>query len=107
MIIAERTLNLDYGDRKIGISLSLPELDDGSWFCTYAIQWPDGERSVKVGGVDSMQALVCAMQLLGAEIYASNYHKAGRLSLEGQSGYGIPVPRHFRADLVGDDAKYL
>lgn len=107
MIIAERILKLAPGNQPVKLSLTAPELDNGSWFCTYAIKWPDGERSIKIGGTDSMQALVGALQLLGAEIYASKFHKDGRLSFEGRTGYGIPVPSNFRPDLIGDDAKYL
>ncbi len=107
MIIAERTLDLAPDGQTVKISLTMPEIDDGSWFCTYRIDWPQGTRAVKTGGVDPIQALVCALQLLGAEIYASNFHKEGRLSFEGQPGYGIPVPPNFRKDLVGYDADYI
>lgn len=107
MVIAERVLELKPGIQTVKISVTAPVLDDGSWFCTYQIEWPEGQRAVRIGGADSMQALVCALQLLGAELYASNYHKKGRLSFEGRPGYGIPVPANFRPDLVGDDDKYL
>ena len=107
MIIAERLLELAPDNQAVKISITAPELEDGSWFSTYQIEWQDGTRAVKIGGADSMQALVGALQLLGAEIYASKLHKEGRLSFEGQSGYGIPVPSNFRPDLIGDDAKYL
>lgn len=107
MVIAERILELQPGDTDVGVSVTAPVLDDGSWFCTYQIQWPDGLRAVRIGGADSMQALVAALQLLGAEIYASHFHKEGRLSCDGRPGYGIPVPSNFRPDLVGDDARYL
>ena len=110
MIIAERLLSLKDASslKDIKIALSAPVLDGASWFCSFSIAWPEGERTLRVGGADSMQALVCALQLLGAELYASNYHKAGRLVFNEQVlGYGIPVPPNFRPDLVGDDAKYL
>ena len=107
MVTAERILELKPGSHDVRVSVTAPVLDDGSWFCTYQIQWPDGQRAVRIGGADSMQALVGALQLLGAEIYASQFHKDGRLSFEGRPGYGIPVPSNFRPDLVGDDARFL
>ncbi|MDB5649259.1 MAG: hypothetical protein JWL62_779 [Hyphomicrobiales bacterium] len=110
MIIAERRLSLKdaFSTKDIKITLIAPVLEGASWFCSFSIAWPEGERILKVGGADSMQALVCALQLLGAELYASNYHKDGRLFFEENArGYGIPVPPNFRPDLVGDDAKYL
>ena len=32
-----------------------------------------------VGGVDFAQALVLALQMIGAEIYSSTFHKSGNL----------------------------
>ncbi|MDB5596553.1 MAG: hypothetical protein JWM36_3514 [Hyphomicrobiales bacterium] len=110
MLIAERLLSLKETSsiKGIKVALTAPVLDGASWFCSFSIGWPEGERILKVGGADSMQALVCALQLLGAELYASHYHRDGRLVFDEQApGYGIPVPPNFRPDLVGDDAKYL
>lgn len=55
-----------------------------------------------------MQALICALQIIGAEIYSSNYHKAGQLQWGTPGkGYGFPVVPTCRDLLQGDDAKYL
>lgn len=109
-MIAEKSLLLQSATRKeiVKIAVMAPEENDGSWFCSFEIHWPEGKHELRVGGADSVQALVCALQLLGAEIYASNYHKSGHLtSADGAKGYGIPVPPNFRPDLIGDDAKYI
>ena len=44
-------------------------------------------------GIDSVQAILLALQMIGADIYTSSYHKSGHLMFEeaGQ-GYGFPVP---------------
>lgn len=55
--------------------------------------------------VDSVQALILALEMIGTELHASGYHAAGELSFERPgSGYGFPVPRTIGDELVGDDA---
>ena len=56
-------------------------------------------------GADALQALVIALQMIGAELYASEYHKLGQLFVEGQQGYGFPVAQNIRHLLVGFDAE--
>jgi len=111
MVIATRVLKLRRGSSvaDVPISISEPACEKaGVWGCDYVIGWPEGERSNKIYGVDSMQALVCALQIVGAELYASEHHKSGNLSWdEPDSGYGFPVVPSLRDLLQGDDAKYL
>jgi hypothetical protein len=48
------------------------------------------------------------MLMIGADIYTSNYHKAGLLYWEKQGdGYGFPVVSTLRGVLIGEDAKHL
>ena len=55
-----------------------------------------------------MQALVSAMQMIAAELYASQHHKDGLLFQEEPGdGYGFPPTRNIRDLLVGYDASYL
>jgi hypothetical protein len=111
MVIASRVLTLrdENGDTKIAIRISAPQLEKtGAWGCQYEIDWPDGTHTVTIFGFDSAQALLLAMQTIGAEIYSSNYHKAGKLFLDKPgNGYGFPVVSTLRDLLQGDDAKYL
>jgi hypothetical protein len=73
------------------------------WICRYEIDWPSQKRSHF--GVDSFQALILALQTIGAEIYASVYHKAGSQKwAERYRGYGFPVGGNLRDLLIGDDA---
>ena len=61
-----------------------------------------------VAGMDSIQAIFIAMQMIGSEIYTSSAHESGMLSFYAPGrGYGFPVPVSLRDLLVGDDAKYL
>ena len=67
---------------------------------------PSQKRSHFAGGIDSFQALILALQMIGAEIYASAYHKAGSLKwFERYRGYGFPVGCNLRDLLIGDDRK--
>lgn len=111
MIIAARDLRLRAvsGDVPIPIRIFSPIFEkEGVWFCKYEIAWPDKKSEMSVGGFDSTQALVNALQIIGAEIYSSNYHKSGNLFWEAPNkGYGFPVTSGLRDLLQGDDLKYL
>ena len=55
-----------------------------------------------------MQALILALNMIGSEIYTSDYHKLGNLrSSDPWQGYGFPVPKSLRDLLEGDDATYF
>lgn len=110
MVVASRNLKLHISDKAYDVALRIfaPVSQDGSWMCRYELDWPDGTKAVQAGGIDSMQALVCALQMLGSELYATNYHKMGQLALEGQEGgYGIPIAPPLRDMLVGDDKRFV
>ena len=106
MIMAERRLIIGdlAGDKEVVIRLYQPEAEDGTWNCRYEIDWPSQRRSSRAGGVDSMQALVLALQAIGIEIYTSSYHESGLLKwYEPNQGYGFPVGYNVRDLLIGDD----
>lgn len=55
-----------------------------------------------------MQALVLALQMIGFEVYTSDYHEAGELYFDKLGeGYGLPVMPPYRDLLQGEDAKHL
>jgi hypothetical protein len=111
MIAATRMLRLksEGRDREIPIRIFVPELaDDKTWWCHYEIGWPEGIWKSRAGGVDSAQALFLAMQMIGSDIYTSNYHQSGELFLDRPGeGYGFPVPSSLRGLLMGDDKRYM
>jgi hypothetical protein len=110
MVIARRTLKLWQGQDGVDVLVRVyaPRTDGPNWKCDYEIDWPDGTRKFAASGLDSMQALILALNMIGSEIYASEHHKAGNLSSgESWKGYGFPVPQNLRDLLIGDDAKYL
>lgn len=111
MVIASRTLTLRNGDAEaeIPISIFAPECrNPGAWECRYDIGWPEGPRSYAGWGVDSVQALLITLGMIGAELYSSSYHASGNLFWdEPGNGFGFPVAPTLRDLLQGDDAKYL
>ena len=112
MIIATRLLKLCGTDPDSGIDIPIrifaPAKDDTAWFCRYEIDWPEGTATMKAWGVDSVQALALALQMIGADIYTSSYHKTGKLTFDAPGrGYGFPVPGSLRDMLVGDDKLYF
>jgi hypothetical protein len=106
MVMAQRRLIISdpAGNKEVLIRLYQPEGEDGAWGCRYEIGWPDRNRSSSAWGADSMQALICALQKIGIEIYTSSYHESGSLKWhEPNRGYGFPVGYNVRDLLIGDD----
>ena len=109
-MIAERLLKLNQpsGTFDVPVRIFAPEETKHAWTCGYEILWPDGKRTGAAHGFDSVQAIFAALQMIGAELYTSDHHKAGRLSWgEPGRGYGFPLTQNLRDLLIGDDAKYL
>jgi hypothetical protein len=105
-----RQLRLRTGDtmREVSIRVFWPVEDKKAWDCRWEINWPDRQRANSGRGLDAMQALLHAMQMIGAEIYASEEHRSGRLVWSDDwRGYGFPVSGRIRDLLVGDDATYF
>jgi hypothetical protein len=106
MIVATRVLKLRQpaGDIKIPIQIFAPEQEGTAWLCKFEINWPDETITMAAGGIDAVQALHLALQLIGAQLYASDHHASGKLMwLEPGKGYGFPVTKGIRDLLVGDD----
>lgn len=108
MIIAFRTLTyapLDGGpDIAIPIRMYAPEDFGGAAKCLFEIDWPHGQLKAYGAGMDDFQAIELTMQRIGVEIYNSPYHETGRLWFtQPGRGYGFPVPRTMRDELIGDD----
>lgn len=88
--------------------MSAPEQSDKGWICRFTIEWPEGKAERWGSGSDGVQAIVIALQMIGAEIYASALHKAGQLVwLSPGHGYGFPVTSNIRDLLIGDDAIFF
>ncbi|MBS0536893.1 MAG: hypothetical protein JSR72_22780 [Proteobacteria bacterium] len=111
MRVASRTLKLKSGDAIVDVPVELfvPVREaNGAWKCVYTIGWPDGVSRKSTFGVDSMQALILALQMIGVELHVSEAHDMSALFWDKPgNGYGFPVMPNMRDQLVGDDAKHL
>jgi hypothetical protein len=108
MVIANRTLTLRDGGREIEIPIRIhaPAQDGAGWSCRFEIDWPEGTQAMAAAGLDSIQALQLALEMIGANLYTSSYHRSGALVFDAPGdGYGFPVPASLRDLLVGEDAK--
>lgn len=106
MIIARRILKITLQATEVVVPISLhaPVEGDRCWECSFAIGWPEGERTAIVRGFDGVQALYLAMQRIAIELYGSAHHVAGKLSWdEPGRGYGFPMAKAGYEDLVGED----
>jgi hypothetical protein len=110
MIIAMRLLKLREGGRDIEVPVRFykPKKEDGDWSCRLEIDWPDEQEAMSMHGYDAVQAMVLAFQMVGSRLYASEEHKAGKLYLVVPGrGYGFPVIRSERDQLIGDDKEFF
>src|SRR5215831_16580464 len=99
MVIAARILKLrgTDGDIDIPIRLFAPERQSIDWSCRFEIEWPDEKLTRAATGIDAIQALVLALQMIGAQIYANDHHASGHLIWGAPlQGYGFPVPDSMR-----------
>lgn len=70
----------------------------------YEIEWPASIRRNAALGVDSMQALLLAMQMAGAELYAARPPRIQTLDwLADDGSLGFLLPPSLRGLAQGDD----
>ncbi|EKS35156.1 hypothetical protein HMPREF9696_02428 [Afipia clevelandensis ATCC 49720] len=92
----------------IEVRVFAPVQEDIDWSCTVAIDWPNGTWERKVFGIDAIQSIELALRMIGTELYASDYHKTGRLMwLKPGGGYGFPVPKTIHNMLIGEDRDFF
>ena len=94
--LATRKFTLgEHSTQYIEVFVYLPVEDHGDYRCQYEIR--EQGKPVKKGhalGVDSLQALILALQKLGADVAFSNYAKDQRLYWNDQNAdLGLLLPR--------------
>ena len=95
-IIARRSLLIDNDDAKrLEVNIYAPTEDGPDYRCLYEII--DVGRAARSGyalGVDSLQALLLAIQRAGVDVAVSQYAKEKRLFWNGQNDdLGVPLPK--------------
>ncbi|MFG1224680.1 DUF6968 family protein [Xanthobacter wiegelii] len=109
MMIAERVLMLTQDGTEVAVPVRIfaPVEEKDCWSCRSEIHWPEGGRADTIYGLDAVQALHLTLQAIGSRLYMTDAHKEGRLrSGEPGSGYGFPVLKMMRNELIGDDARF-
>src|SRR5262245_31849766 len=106
MVTMTRTLRIDTEGYQtdVPVKLYLPADLGDHWQCEYEIGWPGNARRGKAFGIDSIQSFLIALQKIGAEIYTSEAHRAGKLMWQQRGdGYGFPLPVGIRDLCEGND----
>lgn len=71
-VILTHRLYLEIGDadRAIDIVVRKPEPEPSgkAWTCRYEVDWPEGSKARDAYGLEALQALVLALEMIGAEI---------------------------------------
>ncbi len=88
-VIARRSFRIDGHDAEC--RFFRPTEDGGSYFCRYEIDWPEGTKSKRAGGVDEVQALLLGMMVAHTDLLAARNRKGRTVEwLDGQS-LGLPI----------------
>jgi hypothetical protein len=104
-VIASREFTLD-GTKKVTVLIGTPQCKPApvDWVCPYQTVGI-GSGRVRCGyGGDAVQALVLALQMVGAELYTCPEYEAGRLTWDWgrvKGDLGFPVPDNIRDVLPG------
>lgn len=92
----ERTVNVDGQEVSVRFFQPEPEPDHTSFFCRYEIDWPEGARSKRAGGVDEVQALLLAMQRAHTDLLSARENHGRKVSWLNERGLGFPIPDSIR-----------
>lgn len=68
-----------------------PVSDGQDFSCKYEIAWPDGNRTREAWGVDSVQALLLAMQSVKAELEMRKDQEGKDIRWLGGRSLGLPA----------------
>jgi hypothetical protein len=108
-VIATRDFVLD-GMEKVTVSIGKPQQlpDHEDWYCPYRTLGVGSGKVRCAYGVDSAQALILALSMIGAELYTSDEYETGRLCWFGpppKGDLGFPVHETIRDVLPGNKDK--
>jgi hypothetical protein len=92
--IIERSFTVD--GHELVCRFFQPEHDDGSYFCRYVIDWPKKPRERRIGGCDSIQALLLAMQAAHTDLLMAREDEGKSIVWLGSASLGLPLPKVLR-----------
>ena len=104
-IIAERELEIE-DNRIVRVVIGKPQPYPGghNYYCPFQIKGIGKEKVISAGGVDSVQALLMALQGISANLYTSAQARNGTLTWLGRRNYGLPVTPAIK-DFVPEDGE--
>jgi hypothetical protein len=93
-VIARRTYNID--GYEVECRFFKPEDEDGNFFCRVQIDWPEGPKDKRAGGVDKVQALSLGMQLAHTDLLAARNIDGRVVEWLGEQSLGLPLASSVR-----------
>jgi hypothetical protein len=109
MLIGSRTLFVETpsGTKEVPVRIFVPVRIEDKWDCSYEIDWPEGAIRSHAQGNDALHALHLAELKIGTELYMSRYHHERKMRwIERWEGYGFPLPKGARDQLIGHDQEF-
>ncbi|SEJ88031.1 hypothetical protein SAMN05428950_104114 [Sphingomonas sp. OV641] len=88
-VIARRVFKIDGRDAEC--RFFKPDEDRGSFFCRYEIDWPEGVKSKRAGGVDEVQALLLGMMTAHTDLLAARNMDGRVVEWLDERSLGLPV----------------
>ena len=93
-VIARRLFKID-GQQAECRFFRLKE-DAGSFFCRVQIDWPEGTKNKRAGGVDEVQALLLGMMLAHTDLLAARNNDGRAIEWLDSQSLGLPVTSSIR-----------
>ncbi|WP_063570412.1 MULTISPECIES: hypothetical protein [Luteibacter] len=86
-VIASRTFSMDDAVVELLIGVPIPEGPD--YFCPVQVKGLGNEKIRKIGGIDSLQALILGIEYAAIYLSTTTEAKSGQLTFLGASGIGF------------------
>ena len=93
-VIARRVFKVDGHD--VECRFFKPQEDGGSFFCQVQIDWPEGQKTKRAGGVDEVQALLLGMMLAHTDLLAARNMDGHVVEWLDEQSLGLPVASSVR-----------
>ncbi|MCD2324472.1 hypothetical protein LQ953_10650 [Sphingomonas sp. IC-56] len=93
-MICRRVFRIDWHEAEC--RFYRPEEERGSFFCRVQIDWPEGTKTKRAGGVDEVQALLLGMMLAHTDLLAARSMDGRAVEWLDDRSLGLPVPPNLR-----------
>lgn len=93
-VIARRVYDID--GQQAECRFYTPEEEGGSFFCRVEIDWPEGTKRKRVGGVDEIQALLLAMMQAHTDLLVARNMDGRAVAWLDSQSLGLPVTPSIR-----------